>query len=99
MAEVAARCGYADQSHLSREIVRLAGDPLRALVRAGSGLIMISSRRPGPSRFDHGTCCVYVAVFGIIADRYGRWDKPESAARLHPTPHNPTPLCLAPCDA
>lgn len=33
-----------------------------ALVRAGTGLIMISSRRPGPSPFDHGTCCVYVAV-------------------------------------
>ncbi len=33
-----------------------------AFVRAGTGMIMVSSRRPGPSPFDHGTCCVYVAV-------------------------------------
>jgi AraC-like DNA-binding protein len=25
-ADIAARCGYADQSHLTREFVRLAGD-------------------------------------------------------------------------
>jgi AraC-like DNA-binding protein len=50
LAEVAASCGYADRSHLSREIVRLRGDPPRALVRAGTGLIMISSRWPDPAR-------------------------------------------------
>jgi uncharacterized glyoxalase superfamily protein PhnB len=33
-----------------------------ALLRYGSGLVMISSRRPEPSPFDHGTCCLYVAV-------------------------------------
>lgn len=33
-----------------------------ALLRYGSGLVMLSSRRPGPSPFDHGTGCVYVAV-------------------------------------
>ena len=34
VAEVAARHGYADQSHLSREVVRFAGEPPMALVAA-----------------------------------------------------------------
>ena len=33
-----------------------------ALLRHGLSLVMISSRRPGPSIFDHGTCCLYLAV-------------------------------------
>jgi uncharacterized glyoxalase superfamily protein PhnB len=33
-----------------------------ALLRHGSSLVMLSSRRPGPSVFDHGTCCLYLAV-------------------------------------
>ena len=33
-----------------------------ALLRHGASLVMISSRRPGPSIFDQGTCCLYLAV-------------------------------------
>lgn len=33
-----------------------------ALLAFGHGLVMISSRRPGPSPFDHGTQCLYLAV-------------------------------------
>ena len=32
-----------------------------ALLRHGASLVMISSRRPGPSIFDQGTCCLYLA--------------------------------------
>jgi AraC-like DNA-binding protein len=34
LADVASTCGYADQSHLNREFVRLAGSPPGAFVRA-----------------------------------------------------------------
>ena len=34
LAEVATRHGYADQSHLTREVVRYAGEPPRALIAA-----------------------------------------------------------------
>jgi uncharacterized glyoxalase superfamily protein PhnB len=33
-----------------------------ALLRYETGLVMLSSRRSGASPFDHGTCCLYVAV-------------------------------------
>ena len=33
-----------------------------ALLRHGPSLVMVSSRRPGPSVFDQGTCCLYLAV-------------------------------------
>jgi uncharacterized glyoxalase superfamily protein PhnB len=33
-----------------------------ALLRHGPSLVMISSRRPGPSIFDQGSCCLYLAV-------------------------------------
>jgi uncharacterized glyoxalase superfamily protein PhnB len=33
-----------------------------ALLRYGASLVMVSSRRPGGSPFDHGTSCLYVAV-------------------------------------
>ncbi|MBM7088536.1 AraC family transcriptional regulator [Streptomyces sp. S12] len=36
-AETAARTGYADQAHLSREVRALAGLPLRELLREGGG--------------------------------------------------------------
>jgi uncharacterized glyoxalase superfamily protein PhnB len=34
----------------------------RALLRHGPSLVMVSSRRPRPSLFDQGTCCLYLAV-------------------------------------
>jgi len=33
-----------------------------ALLRHGPSLVMLSSRRPEPSVFDQGTCCLYLAV-------------------------------------
>jgi uncharacterized glyoxalase superfamily protein PhnB len=33
-----------------------------ALLAYDTGLVMVSSRRPGPTAFDHGTTCLYVAV-------------------------------------
>jgi uncharacterized glyoxalase superfamily protein PhnB len=33
-----------------------------ALLRHGTSLVMLSSRRPEPSVFDQGTCCLYLAV-------------------------------------
>lgn len=55
-AEVAACCGYADQSHLSREFVRLAGAPPAAFARSAVADVAVTrsatttrSRRSGSS--------------------------------------------------
>jgi uncharacterized glyoxalase superfamily protein PhnB len=40
----------------------LDGAVNHALLRHGPSLVMISSRRPGSSIFDQGTCCLYLAV-------------------------------------
>ena len=49
-----------------------------ALLRFGSSLVMMSSRGPGSSAFDHGTSCLHVAVDDADA-HFGTY-RPEAAA-------------------